>query len=67
MQNKLQEMARKDMKILDGYIPEWAYGGSYGCTDINKMNPDDLSFDDAHTVKSIMFTANEEYVDIEIG
>ena len=55
-----------NMDNVSFYIPQWAYYGSHGCEDKYKMNLDDISFVDAHTVEAIMLTQNDDCIDIEI-
>ena len=66
MQELLESKIKSDKTILTNYIPRYAYQGSYDCEDVEKMNPEDLSLDDAHTICSVKYTPEADYISIEL-
>ncbi len=63
----LEVQAKILLQISNRYAPRWFYGKSHGCNEIKVENLEDLSFMDANIVSAIAFTANCDYVDIEIS
>ena len=64
---ELEKKAKKHLEIAGRYAPHWFYGKSFDCENLKDENLQDLSFDDANTVKSVGFMANCDYVNIALA
>jgi hypothetical protein len=66
LKDELERKAKSSFQIAKLYHPKWFYGSSKLKSEIEEIDVNDLSFEDAMYICSVTFKANDEYLYIEM-
>ena len=62
----LEKKAISDLSIAENYFPKWFYYGSSNYKEVEEKILENLLFQDAIFVDSVVFTANSNVIQIEL-